>query len=112
MIQSLQDLPVATYLVRPQRAATSLKPRHTPTANDIRDPNEDPAPGHGQHPTATAVPCDWMPSCPDPAAHRVQRQTRPGLILDENVCQRHLTAARQQGYRRCGDAEGHPEDTP
>ena len=37
--------------------------------------------------------CGWVASCDAPAHHRVERQTRPGLILRETVCDAHVQAA-------------------
>lgn len=49
--------------------------------------------------TATAAaPCGWVASCDSPARHRVERQTRPGLILREAVCDDHVDVARRRGY--------------
>jgi hypothetical protein len=44
--------------------------------------------------------CTWQRSCSDPAAHLVWQETRPGLILHETVCERHLPNARTSGYRQ------------
>lgn len=42
--------------------------------------------------------CGWVVSCAAEARHRVERQTRPGLILRETVCEEHLHVARRRGY--------------
>lgn len=42
--------------------------------------------------------CGWVASCESPALHRVERQTRPGLILREAVCDEHVDVARRRGY--------------
>jgi hypothetical protein len=51
-------------------------------------------------------PCDWVGWCEAPAAHRVERQTRPGLILRETVCDDHVHTARERGYLLRGPVEG------
>jgi hypothetical protein len=55
--------------------------------------------------------CAWMSSRPEPAEHCVERETRPGLILTENVCSEHLTTARNHGYKRRGPAEVDDQET-
>jgi hypothetical protein len=42
--------------------------------------------------------CGWVVSCDAPARHLVERQTRPGLILREAVCDEHVHVARRRGY--------------
>jgi hypothetical protein len=43
--------------------------------------------------------CTWVLSCEEQGNHPVWRQTRPGLILHEEVCDQHLPQARRRGYR-------------
>lgn len=43
--------------------------------------------------------CTWLRSCAEPATYVVWRETRPGLIVDEDVCDQHLADARARGYR-------------
>jgi hypothetical protein len=43
--------------------------------------------------------CTWIPACEEQAQHTVERQTRPGLIVDDAVCDRHLEDAERRGYR-------------
>lgn len=43
--------------------------------------------------------CTWIPICCEPGLHRVARETRPGLVLDDTVCDKHLVEARRHGYR-------------
>lgn len=43
--------------------------------------------------------CTWIPACYKQGEYRVERQTRPGLILDDMVCDKHLEDARRHGYR-------------
>ena len=50
--------------------------------------------------------CDWVGWCEAPAAHRVERQTRPGLILRETVCDDHVHTARERGYLLRGPVGG------
>jgi hypothetical protein len=49
-------------------------------------------------PAGAGSPCGWVASCEAPARHRVERQTRPGLILRETVCDDHVDVARRRGY--------------
>ena len=42
--------------------------------------------------------CTWVKWCSEPGVHLVWRQTRPGLIVDDIVCERHLQEARAAGY--------------
>jgi hypothetical protein len=43
--------------------------------------------------------CTWIPACTRRATHTVERQTRPGLIVDDAVCDVHLESALSVGYR-------------
>jgi hypothetical protein len=43
--------------------------------------------------------CTWARPCVEPARHPVWRETRPGLIVHEHVCDAHLAGARRYGYR-------------
>ena len=54
--------------------------------------------------------CGWVASCTAPARHRVERQTRPGLILREAVCDDHLPIARRRGYLLRAHLDGRAED--
>jgi hypothetical protein len=49
--------------------------------------------------------CTWNIACTEPARHQVDCQTRPGLILDEQVCDGHLEDARSLGYLLRGPIE-------
>lgn len=51
------------------------------------------------------IACGWASSCGEEARHTVERETRPGLVLTETVCDGHLLRARAQGYLRRGPAE-------
>lgn len=43
--------------------------------------------------------CTWLRMCTNPATRAVWRETRPGLIVDERVCDKHLADALARGYR-------------
>ena len=43
--------------------------------------------------------CTWELVCGATARHRVWRETQPGLVVREAVCDEHLAAARRWGYR-------------
>ena len=52
------------------------------------------------------APCDWVGWCEAPAVHRVERQTRPGIILRETVCDDHIHTARERGWLVRGSVDG------
>jgi hypothetical protein len=54
--------------------------------------------------------CGWVASCGAPARHRVERQTRPGLILREAVCDDHVQVARRRGYLLRATIERRPDE--
>lgn len=43
--------------------------------------------------------CTWIPTCVAEGQHTVEKETRPGLIVDDTVCDKHLEVARERGYR-------------
>jgi hypothetical protein len=50
--------------------------------------------------SGTVASCTWLRGCHDAAAHLVWCETRPGLVVHEAVCARHLPDARTFGYRQ------------
>jgi hypothetical protein len=44
--------------------------------------------------------CTWIPACTEKGEHNVECESRPGLILNDTVCDKHLEVALQRGYRR------------
>jgi hypothetical protein len=43
--------------------------------------------------------CTWVRGCGESETSAVWRETRPGLVVHENVCGEHLPRARERGYR-------------
>lgn len=54
--------------------------------------------------------CTWVRWCPEPGVHQVWRETRPGLIVDDVVCERHLDDASTLGYRLAAPPVAAPHD--
>lgn len=55
--------------------------------------------------------CTWSSRCWRPATHPLWRQTRPGLVVHERVCDHHLPATRRWGYRDDAPPFPPPRDT-
>jgi hypothetical protein len=43
--------------------------------------------------------CTWIPTCTELGQHPVEQETRPGLIVNDTVCDQHLEVALLRGYR-------------
>ena len=43
--------------------------------------------------------CTWERACGGVGRHRVWRETLPGVVVHESVCDDHLAAAERWGYR-------------
>jgi hypothetical protein len=59
--------------------------------------------------------CTWIPACFGRVEYHVERETRPGLTVDDDVCEKHMADAERHGYRvsKVGEpaaADHAPED--
>lgn len=43
--------------------------------------------------------CTWIPACVGRVEYHVERETRPGLTVEDDVCEKHVADARRHGYR-------------